>query len=321
MTRKDAKDLVTRTAKGWSDDHAARLAASLAYYTILSMAPLVVIAIAVAGFVFGKDAARGRVAAELGAVVGAQAAKGVEAIVANARAPAAGFVSTTIGVVVLLLGASGVFGELQASLNAIWGVEPKPDRGIRGVVKDRFLSFTMVLGVAFLLLVSLVVSAALSAAGAFLAHSLPAGELVWQVLNFAISIAIVMVLFGLIFKVVPDVAIEWRDVWPGALVTALLFAVGKYFLGLYLGRSALSSSYGAAGSLVALAVWVYYAAQILFVGAEFTRAQATRRGAVIEPRREAVVSRSTRDTSIRVRPMRRMNSPRPPTPIARPPAT
>jgi len=195
---------------------------------------------------------------------------------------------TTIGVVVLLLGASGVFGELQATLDVIWGVEPKPGRGLWGTLKDRFVSFTMVLGVAFLLLVSLVVSAALSAAGHYFESSLPGGEVVWQLLNAGISLSTLTVLFALIFKVVPDAEIRWRDVWTGAAVTAALFTIGKFALGLYLGKSTVASSYGAAGSLVALSVWVYYAAQILFVGAEFTSVQARRRGARIRPDADAV---------------------------------
>jgi membrane protein len=293
MTRAKAWDLVKTTALDWSKDNAARLAASLAYYTLLSLAPLVVIAIGVAGLVFGEQAARGQIAAQLGGIVGVRAAEGVEAIIANARTPSAGIASTVVGVVVLLIGASGVFGEIQSSLNTIWNVEPKPGRGIRGVIRDRFLSFTMVLGVAFLLLVSLILSAALSAAGHFFADSIPAGEFVWEAVNFLISIGIITLLFALIFRVIPDVDIEWRDVWTGAAVTALLFTLGKFLLGLYLGKSATTSAYGAAGSLVALAVWVYYASQILFLGAEFTQVQARQRGSEIRPSRNAVPKESS----------------------------
>ena len=263
--------------------HAPRLAAALAYYTLLSIAPLVVIVVAVAGFVFGESAARGQISNQLGAIVGDQAAKGIEAVITNARSPSSGLVSTILGVAVLLLGASGVFGELQSTLDAIWDVEPKPGRGIWGTVKDRFVSFTMVLGVAFLLLVSLVVSAALSAVGHYFQSSLPGGEMLWQLLNFFVSLSAVTVLFALIFKVIPDADIRWGDVWIGAAVTAALFSIGKLALGLYLGKSSITSSYGAAGSLVALAIWVYYAAQILFLGAEFTRVQARRKGTPIRP--------------------------------------
>lgn len=269
--------------ESWLDHHAPRLAAALAYYTLLSIAPLVVISIAFAGFLFGESAARGQISAQLGNIVGEQAAKGIEAVIANAHSPSSGLTSTVIGVLVLLLGASGVFGELQSTLDVIWDVEPKPGRGIWGTVKERFISFTMVLGVAFMLLVSLILSAALSAVGHFFGRALPGGEAIWQVVYFCISLGIITLLFALIFKVVPDADIQWGDVWIGAAVTAALFSIGKFALGLYLGRSTVTSSYGAAGSLVALAIWVYYAAQILFLGAEFTRVQARHRGTPIRP--------------------------------------
>jgi membrane protein len=298
MTRAAVWDLVKTTAEEWSEDNASRLAAALAYYTLLSIAPLVVIAIGVAGFVFGEQAARGQIAEQLSDIVGARAAEGIQVVIAHARAPETGIVSTTIGVVVLLFGASAVFGELQTSLNAIWEVRPRPGRGILGIVRDRFLSFTMVLGVAFLLLVSLIVSAALSAAGHFFESALPAGELVWQALNSIISIGTITLLFALIFRVIPDADVAWRDVWVGASVTAFLFTLGKFLLGYYLGRSAVTSSYGAAGSLVGLAIWVYYATQILFLGAEFTQVQAKRRGAAIAPSRNAVAVESAHPRSV-----------------------
>jgi membrane protein len=204
-----------------------------------------------------------------------------------------GIVSSIVGIVVLLFGASGVFGELQAALNTVWEVQPKPDRGLWGMIKDRFFSFTMVLGVGFLLLVSLLLSAALSAVGRFLSERLPGGEALWQVLNFVISLGVVTSLFALIFKVVPDVKIEWRNVWIGAAVTALLFTLGKFLLGLYLGKASFASMYGAAGSLVVLVVWVYYSAQILFLGAEFTQVYARHNGSNMRPSSNAVALRST----------------------------
>ena len=280
--------IVKETADDWLDDGAPGRAAALAYYALLSLAPLLVIVVAVAGFVFGHDAARGMVAGELGAVVGAEAAEGIQSVVANARAPASGVLSTLIGIVTLFVGASGVFAELQSSLNAVWEVKPQPGRGIWGEVKERFLSFTMVLAVAFLLLVSLVFNAILSALGARFSTALPGGEVVWQVLNFAFSFSAITGLFALIFKFVPDAEIRWRDVWLGAAVTAVLFSVGKFLLALYLGKAAIASSYGAAGSLIALVVWVYYAAQILFLGAEFTQVQARRSGREIRPAHGAV---------------------------------
>jgi membrane protein len=293
MAPREIVALVKETAKDWVDDNAARLAAALAYYTLLSIAPLLVIAVSVAGLAIDRDEARGQIAAELGTVVGPQAAESIRSVIENAQSPARGVIGTVVGVIVLLLGASGVFGELQATMNTIWEVEPKPGRGLWGAIKDRFFSFTMVLGVAFLLLVSLVLSAALAATGHFLAGALPGGEAVWQILNLVLSVGFVTLLFAVIFKVIPDVEIQWKDVWVGALVTAVLFTLGKWGLELYLGKSTFTSSYGAAGSLVALAAWVYYAAQILFLGAEFTQVHARRRGARIQPSKEAVATRNS----------------------------
>jgi membrane protein len=287
---RDLWTIVKETGDGWDTDRVSSLAAGLAYYTLLSLAPLLVIAIAVAGFVFGEDAARDRIAGELGAVVGAEAARAIQEVVKGARAPEAGIVSTVVGIVVLFLGASGVFGELQSSMNTVWNVKPKPGRGVMGIVKDRFFSFTMVVGVAFLLLVSTVLSAALAAVGHTLGTALPGGEAVWQLVNFVFSLAMVTGLFALIFKIVPDAEIAWKDVWVGAGVTALLFSLGKLLIGLYLGRSSISSSYGAAGSLVVLVIWVYYSAQILLLGAEFTQAYAQHFGSRVEPSEDAVAA-------------------------------
>jgi membrane protein len=282
--------LLRVTGSDWYEDNAPRLAASLAYYTLLSTAPLVLLSVSVAGLAFGEEAARGQIAVQLGHVVGAQAASVLEAIAKNAHEEPSGLFSSVISIVLLLVGASGVFGELQTALNAMWGVKPKPGRGFPGFVRDRFLSFTMVLGVAFMLLVSLVVSAGLSAAGHYFSDALPGGATVWQALNFVISLAVITVLFALIFKVVPDAAVRWRDVWVGASVTAFLFTLGKLALGIYLGSSSVASSYGAAGSVVAYVVWVYYASQILFLGAEFTQAYARLEGKPIEPARNAIAT-------------------------------
>jgi membrane protein len=218
-----------------------------------------------------------------------QAAKAVQSIAASsANNEKAGIIGSIVGIAVGLFGASGVFGELQLVLNTIWGVKPKPGRGVKGFIQDRFFSFTMVLGVAFLLLVSLVLSSVLSGVGHFLAGALPGGETLWQVVNALISFGIITLLFALIFKVVPDVEVRWKDVSVGAAVTALLFTIGKTLLGLYLGKSSVTSSYGAAGSLVALVVWVFYSAQILFLGAEFTQVYATRYGGHIRPSKNAI---------------------------------
>jgi len=280
--------ITKETLKDWSDDEASRLAASLAFYTLLSLAPLLVIVVAVAGMVLGPEAARGQIETELGTVVGRDAAEAIQTVLASARSKSQGAISAIIGVVTLFLGASGVFGELQYALNRVWDVKARPGRGILGEMKDRFFSFTVVLGVAFLLLVSLVLSAVVSALGRSVSVALPGGELVWQLVNFAFSLAMVTVLFALIYRYVPDVEIVWRDVWVGAAVTALLFTIGKSLLGLYLGKASVGSSYGAAGSLVVLIVWVYYSAQILFLGAEFTQVQARHRGRELKPKQRAV---------------------------------
>jgi membrane protein len=280
--------VLKETGTAWDEDNVTRLAASLAYYTLLSIAPLIILAVAVTGLAFGEAAAREHIAGELAGVVGAGAAEAIQSIAKNAHTPGTGVLSISVGLVVLLFGASGVFGELQAALNTVWDVAPKPGRGIWGIVKDRFFSFTLVVGVAFLLLVSLIASAALTWLGQVFEQSLPGGALVWQVLNFGISLAVVTALFALIFKTLPDVHIQWRDVWVGAAVTAALFTLGKFVLGLYLGGAGVGSAYGAAGSIIALVIWVYYSAQVLLVGAEFTEVYARRFGSRITPDEQAV---------------------------------
>lgn len=281
-------DILKETATAWDEDNVARLAASLAYYTLLSIAPLIILAVATAGLVFGQDAARQHIAGELAGVVGSGAGDAVQSIAANAKTPGTGFFSIAVGLVVLLFGASGVFGELQSALNTVWSVAPKPGRGIWGLVKDRFFSFTLVVGVAFLLMVSLVLSAALTWVGGFFERALPGGEAVWQVINFFFSLAVITALFALMFKKLPDAKIKWRDVWVGAAVTAALFTLGKFGLGLYLGSAGVSSAYGAAGSIVALVIWVFYSSQVLLVGAEFTEVYARRFGSNIQPEDDAV---------------------------------
>ncbi len=275
--------LIKATGSDFMDDNALRLAAALAYYALLSLAPLVVLAIAVAGLAVDEHSVRGAIAKELGGVVGSSGAAAVESIVRSAKAPAAGIVSSVVGVIVLLFGASGVFGELQGALDTIWEVAPKPGRGLKGVVKDRLFSFAMVMGVAFMLLVSLLLSTALAAVGSYLGSALPGGESVWQVLNFLISVAVVSGLFAVMFKTVPDAKVGWHDAWVGGAVTSGLFTIGKFLIGLYLGKSTMSSAYGAAGSLVLLVIWVYYSAAIMLLGAEFTQVYASRFGKRIEP--------------------------------------
>jgi len=281
--------MIKRAVFDWDAHNDSRLAASLACYTLLSIAPLVVLSVAVAGLAFGEQAARGEISAQIGSVVGADAAHAIEAIVLNAKTPTSGIIGTVTGLVILLFGASGVFAELQSALNAIWGVAPKPGRGFLGIVRDRIFSFAMVVAVAFLLLVSLIVSAGLSAAGKFFSSAMPGGAAVWQIVNVVVALGVSTLLFALVYKVVPEARIAWRDVWPGAAVTAVLFSLGKFLLGLYIGRAGVASSYGAAGSLVALVVWIYYSSQIVFLGAEFTQVYARAREGSIKPTENAVV--------------------------------
>lgn len=290
--------VLKETAQGWDEDNVSRLAASLAYYTLLSIAPIIILTVAVAGLAFGQDAAREHIGGELASVVGGGADTAVKAIAKNAQSPGSGVLSVIVGIVVALFGASGVFGELQGALNTVWEVAPKPGRGVWGLVKDRFFSFTLVLGVAFLLLVSLIVSAALTWLGQMFAHALPGGSALWSVLNFTISLVVITALFAAMFKVVPDAKVSWRDVWVGAAVTALLFTLGKFLLGLYLGSAGVSSAYGAAGSIVALVIWVYYSSQVLLIGAEFTEVYARLFGKKIVPDEKAVpLERSAAQTS------------------------
>ena len=263
----------------WLEDRALRMGAALAYYSVFSMAPLLLIAIGVAGQIFGRDAARAQILEEIATTVGPSARDSLEQILQKSGDKDAGVVATVIGVAMLLFGASGVFAELQDALNNIWKVKPKPGLGILAMLHDRMISFTVVLGTGFLLLVSLVLSAALAALGAWMDRTLPSGmSWLWHSLNSALSFVVVSLLFAMIFKILPDAKIGWHDVWIGAVVTAALFTVGKALIGAYLGHSGLTDAYGAAGSIVVLLTWVYYSALILLFGAEFTQvyARATR---------------------------------------------
>lgn len=288
MRIKTIISLLRETFTEWNEDKASRLAAALAYYTVFSLAPMLIIAIAIAGAVFGEEAARGEIVTQIQGLVGRDGAKFIETAIEGASKPKAGTIASLISIAVLLFGASGLFAQLQDSLNTIWEVQPKPGRGVIGILRDRFLSFTMVLGVGFLLLVSLVLSAGLSGLVNFLGSLLPGIGALLQIANFVLSFAVTTLLFGLIYKVLPDVKIAWSDVWSGAIVTSLLFSIGRFALGLYLGNSSFGSTYGAAGSVVIILVWVYYAAQILFFGAEFTQVYARKYGSRIVPAKNAV---------------------------------
>jgi membrane protein len=270
--------LLREVATEWSKDNALSLGAALAYYTLFSLAPLLLLIIAIVGLAFGRAAAEGAISNALGGAVGPETAAVIEGMIRSASAPASGVIATVLSLLTMFFGASGVFGQLQSSLNQIWGVTAGRRRGVRGIVAQRVASFSLILGIGFLLFLSLLVSAVLSAVHELLTEHLPVLAGVLPPLNFLISFLMITALFALIFKVLPDARMQWRDVWPGAAVTALLFTVGKSLIGIYLGRKGTASVYGAAASLVVLLLWVYYSAQILLIGAEFTEVYSRRYG-------------------------------------------
>jgi membrane protein len=276
--------LFKETFMAWLDDKAPRMAAALAFYTLFSIAPLLIIIVAIAGLVFGQEEVRMQIAQQIRGLVGDNGTLAVMDIMQSMSKPAPNIIAALIGLVTLLFGASGVFSELQDALNTIWRAELRPDRGVLDLVKDRFFSFLMILGLGFLLLVSLVVSTAAAALGDLLTGKLVGSQFLFQVLDFVISFGVITVLFAMIYKILPDVRIRWGDVWIGAAVTALLFTLGKILIGFYLAKSTVASAYGAAGSLVIILIWVYYSAQILFFGAELTHVYACKRGYVPAPK-------------------------------------
>jgi membrane protein len=256
---------------------------------VFSITPLLVIAIAIAGLAFGNEAAQGQIVDSFKDLIGQSGADTIQTMIQHAQKPTAGIIATVVGVVVLVFGASGVFVELQSSLNDIWDVKIDPKSGWKAMIKRRFLDFGMVLGIGFLLMVSLVLSAALTSAGKFMSEKFPGGPVLWQVVNFLVSLGVITALFSMIFKILPDVKLRWKDVIAGALLTAVLFVIGKTLIGLYIGNSSMASVYGAAGSFVVMLVWIYYSAQILLFGAEFTEVYAKRFGSrYIEPANNAI---------------------------------
>jgi len=270
--------------KSWWADNVPRLGASLAYYTLFSLAPILVIAIAIAGLVFGEEAVRGQIVTQIDQLVGHDGAVAVQGLVEGAsRRETGGIVATIIGSITFLIAATGAFLELQAALNTIWRVKPKPGVNVEAFLLDRLRSFGLVVAMGFLLLVSLAVSAALSALGAWVSRSAPGWPLVWQVVNVLVSLSVITAVFAMVYRFLPDVKLRWRDVWMGAFVTALLFSAGKQLIGLYLGQSSTASSYGAAGSAVVLLLWVYYSAQVILLGAEFTRVYTRRNRSAPKP--------------------------------------
>jgi membrane protein len=270
-----------QTVYEFIDDNALSRGAAIAYYTLFSLAPILVIAIAIAGLVFGHDAANGALSGQLQGFMGQQGADVVQSMVQGASNKRAGIWATILGIVTLLVTATGVFSELQTDLNAVW--RAKAASGVTGMVKARALGLGLVMALGFLLLVSLVLTAALSALSHYVDGIFPGASVLFHIANFLLSFALIAAMFGAIYKVLPDKDLSWRDVGVGAVATALLFTVGKFLIGLYLGTSAVSSSYGAAGAAVVLLLWIYYSAEIFLFGAEFTKVYARHRGSPAAP--------------------------------------
>jgi membrane protein len=283
-----AGTLFTETLSEWYEDRAPRLGAALAYYMVFALAPGLIFIISVAALVLGEEQARSQIIAEIRDLVGSNTAEALQATIDSVHRTGGGLLPTSLGIVTLLFGLWGVFGELQDALNTIWGVTTKPGRGVLVIIKERFWSFAMVVGVGFLLLVSLALSAWIAAMGTFVGGALSVPAALLETINAVFSTVVIALMFAMIFKLLPDVTIAWSNVWLGATVTALLFTAGKSLIGLYLGRTAVGSAYGAAGSLVVILIWIYYSAQILFFGAEFTKVYTRRTGTRVVPVETAV---------------------------------
>lgn len=281
---KEVIALAKGTFTEWSSDNATRLSAALAYYAVFSIAPILIIIIAIVALIYGREAAQGQVAGELTNWVGANTATAVQSWVeAAGKSKSSGIIATIIGVCVLILGATTFFGELKNALNTIWGVTPSPGHTISAIVRDRILSFSMVVSIAFLLMISLVISSLLAAFSGWLGALVSLPPELWKVVDFLLSLTITSTLFALIFKILPNVVLRWKDVYPGAILTALLFTLGKSVIAWYLGRSGPESSFGAAGAVIIILLWVYYVTCILFLGAEFTKVWRRRYGGKVEP--------------------------------------
>jgi membrane protein len=282
--------LLKQTFSEWLEDKVPQLGAALAYYTVFSLAPLVLLLLAIVGFIFHNDPAGawGKMTEQMSYFLDKNAIDVVQGIAQKASQPNKSFLATIIGILLALFGASGVFGQLQDALNTIWGVKAKPGAGIAGFIRSRFLSFTMVAGVCFLLLVSLVLESVLKSFSHYVQAMFPGGIVIALVVYSIFDLAVVVLLFASIFKFLPDVKIQWRDVWIGAVMTAIFFAIGKWALGLYLGSGTAASAYGAASSLITLLLWIYYSSQILLFGAEFTQVYAARASRALVPDKYAV---------------------------------
>ncbi len=281
--------ILIAAAKHWMADNAFKHAGAVSFYTLFSVAPITIIAISVAGAIFGEEAAQGELSAQLGGLIGEDSAKVVESLVARSRPDISGWFPAVIGVGVLLVGATTVFAQLQESLNSIWGVMARPTRNSIVVLAiRRLMSFALVLTIGFLLLVSLMLTTVVTVVINYAERVISLHPLVLRTMDLTLAFAVVAVLFAMIFKVLPDVQIRWRDVWKGALLSAFLFSVGRYLISIYLGRTGVASTYGAAGSLVVLLMWVYYSTLIVFFGVEFTRATMEEKGIAIRPKSTAV---------------------------------
>jgi membrane protein len=263
---------------GWWADRAMSLGASIAFFTVFSLAPMLLAAIAVAGLVFGREAAQGAIVAELGSLVGETGAKAVEAMIASASNIGSGVIGTVVGIITFVLVSTGAFVELQDDLNLIWKVKPRESSGVATFLRTRLLSLALVVGIGFLLLVSLILDAGVTALGSYLEASFSGASVILHVLNSAAAFAVAVLLFAMIFKILPDVDLTWRDVGTGAVITGVLFTVGKFLIGLYLGMSNVASSFGAAASIITILLWVYYSSLILLYGAEFTKVYAESHG-------------------------------------------
>ena len=303
------------TVTQWIEDEPFQLAAALSYYTLFSLAPLMIILIAVAGFAFGREAAQNQIVETIQGMIGQDSAKAIQDMIQNAsNKPKTGIISTVIGIIALIFGAGGVVGQLQTSLNTIWGVTPKPGQGIWGFIRQRFISFSMILAIGFLLLVSLVVSAFLAGLTQWMGSLFGGTAVLAHALDLLVSFVFITALFAIIYKFLPDVRIEWRDVGVGAALTSFLFTIGKVLIGFYLGSSGVTSAYGAAGSLITVLLWVYYSSLIFFLGAEFTQVYATQYGSGVVPAENAQSIAAANETTRRESPppeKRSAGSPRP----------
>lgn len=263
--------LLKETAIEWDKDNAPRLGAALSYYTVFSLAPLLVVALAIAGLVFGKEAVQGELFLQLKGLLGEQSAKTIETLIANAWKPESNVFAAAVGILTLIIGGTAVFTELRAVLNQVWDVVPQKLSGVLAYLKNRLLSFAMIAAIGFLLLISLLVNTALAAISAYFSDRIPLPGFAWQFMYALASYLMIALLFAAIFKVLPDEKIAWRDVWVGACITSFLFAIGKFLIGLYLGKTSFGSAYGASGSLVIIMLWAYYSSLIVIFGAEFTQ--------------------------------------------------